>query len=430
MSGILGIRAEDKNRWEKRVPLTPDHVRSIAKAGIDVVVQSSSQRAFEDAAFERAGARVAPALPPCRVVFGVKEMPPARIQPDTAYVLFAHVIKGQRQNMPMLRRFLEARCTLIDYEKILDARNRRVVHFGGFAGVVGMIDSLWILGRRFAAEGIETPFADMRQARDYRDLAEAEAALDRLGRAIAAGGIPEAVHPVVIGVAGAGNVGKGVHDVLGRLPTRGHAHERVADISSAERDRLHVVRLNGQALVQRRDGGGYDRDEYRANPDRYEACVDRVLPHLTVLMVAIYWEKKYPRVVTKADLARLEALGRSRLRVIGDLSADIEGAVEATVKVTDPDNPTFVFDPATGGVTDGVAGKGPAILAVDFLPTELPVDASRSFGDALAPFVPAIARANYAVPFAELDLPPEIKRAVICHQGALTPKYAYIDAFL
>ena len=42
----IGVRAEDKNRWERRTPLTPEHVRElIAATGVEVVVRASPLRA-------------------------------------------------------------------------------------------------------------------------------------------------------------------------------------------------------------------------------------------------------------------------------------------------------------------------------------------------------------------------------------------------
>jgi len=39
----------------------------------------------------------------------------------------------------------------------------------------------------------------------------------------------------------------------------------------------------------------------------------------------------------------------TKLRAIGDISCDIDGSIEATAKVTDPSNPSFVWDPANDG---------------------------------------------------------------------------------
>ena len=60
----------------------------------------------------------------------------------------------------------------------------------------------------------------------------------------------------------------------------------------------------------------------------------------------------------------------------------------------------------------------------------MPREASAYFSGVLAEYVPAIAGADYSVPFEELQLPPEIKRALIVHQGRLTPAYEYLVRYL
>ena len=70
------------------------------------------------------------------------------------------------------------------------------------------------------------------------------------------------------------------------------------------------------------------------------------------------------------------------------------------------------------------------VLAVDILPAELPREASEEFSRALQPFVPAMANADYSVPFDDLELPPEILRAVIVHRGELAPDFRYLTEHL
>jgi alpha-aminoadipic semialdehyde synthase len=108
----------------------------------------------------------------------------------------------------------------------------------------------------------------------------------------------------------------------------------------------------------------------------------------------------------------------------------VEGAIECTVKSTEPGDPVYVYDPRTEEVIDGHAGPGVVIMAVDILPSELPREASTDFGRILIPFIPAIARCDFSVPFEECDLPAEIKRAVIVYQGELTPDYRHIQGYL
>ena len=109
---------------------------------------------------------------------------------------------------------------------------------------------------------------------------------------------------------------------------------------------------------------------------------------------------------------------------------DLHGSIEANVKITTPGDPVYVYDVASGEPISGVAGRGPVILAVDNLPCELPVDASQHFGDALLRFLPALARCDWTQPFEALELPDEIRRAVIVHRGRLTPAYAQLERHL
>jgi alpha-aminoadipic semialdehyde synthase len=413
--------------------LTPLQVeRLCAQHDIEIVVQTSDNRVFPDVDFESAGARVSKDLSDCDVILGVKEIPVAVFQADKAYLFFAHVIKGQPYNMPMLRRMLELNCTLIDYEKIIDDRGARLIAFGRFAGIAGMIDTLWALGQRLDREGIQNPFSDIRRAIDYENLESAKRAIEESSRRIKAEGIPRALFPIVCGFAGYGNVSQGAQEILGALPVR--EIEPAALNSELPNDVHHVYKVvfKEEHLVEPIAAADvFELQDYYGHPEKYRSCFEGYLPYLTVLMNCVYWDARYPRLVTRKNLDDLQRRSKNpKLRVIGDISCDVEGAIEATLKTTEPGNPVYVYEPSTGEVRDGVEGHGPVILAVDILPTELPREASEWFGAALSPFVPALLRADYSVRFEALDLPPVLKRAVVAHQGRLTPDYRYIAQFL
>jgi alpha-aminoadipic semialdehyde synthase len=121
---------------------------------------------------------------------------------------------------------------------------------------------------------------------------------------------------------------------------------------------------------------------------------------------------------------------KPKLKLIGDISCDIEGSIECTVKATEPGEPTYTYLAADGRVAPGWEGDGPVIMAVDTLPSELPRESSISFGDMLVPFVPAIARADFEASFEDLNLPAAVKRSVIVHRGEFTPDYKYMEKFL
>ncbi len=88
--------------------------------------------------------------------------------------------------MPMLKAMMQKKCQLIDYEKIENEDNKRLIFFGKYAGLAGMINSLWSLGQRLQQQGVDTPFLGIRQAYTYNSLEEAKAAVSEAGAVIAA----------------------------------------------------------------------------------------------------------------------------------------------------------------------------------------------------------------------------------------------------
>jgi saccharopine dehydrogenase (NAD+, L-lysine-forming) len=435
MPSFIGIRREDKSEWERRVPVTPEDAAELQKHGIQVVVQPSGTRAFSGEEYTQLGVTVQEDLSRCSTIFGIKEIPKNAFEPDKTYVFFAHVIKGQPYNMPMLRRLLDLGCTLIDYERVVDDKNRRLIFFGWHAGVAGMIDTLWALGKRLAWKGIATPLTNLQQTRTYYDLAEAKSALAGVRARIETEGLPEQITPLIVGVAGYGNVSRGAQEMLDLLPTIEIQPEEVASVSAnpdISRHHLYKVVFKEWHMVEPVSPDmAFDLQDYYNHPKKYRGVFERYIPYLTVLVNAIYWTSAYPRLATKAYLKKLfGGQDQPLLQVIGDISCDVEGAIECTVKSTEPGDPIYVYNPVSGEVTGGHEGPGIVIMAVEILPSELPREASIDFSRVLKPFIPAIAECDFSVPFEECSLAPEIKRAVIAYQGKLTPEYEYIRGFL
>jgi saccharopine dehydrogenase (NAD+, L-lysine forming) len=113
--------------------------------------------------------------------------------------------------------------------------------------------------------------------------------------------------------------------------------------------------------------------------------------------------------------------------VIGDISCGPNGSAQCTVRATDPGNLVYVYDPLQQTAVDGVAGDGPVVMAVDILPTEIAREASDLLSGVLKDFLPALASADFSVPFEDLALPDALRRATIVHRGQLTPDYRYLE---
>lgn len=431
---VIGIRLEDKNRWERRVALTPQAVGVLMGRGdLDVHVQSSPIRAFRDDEYRAAGASVVPELGGCDVVFAVKEVPIHLFREGTTYVFFSHTVKGQHHNMPMLRALMDKRCSLIDYERVVDEKNRRLIFFGWFAGAAGMIETLTLLGKRLAWLGHATPFLGVHPAHDYPDLHAAEEGIRRVGRRLQQELLPAGLAPLVFGIAGYGNVSQGAQHILHFLPFEEIQPSDLPALRQRRdppRDRVFKVVFREEDMAEDREGLPFDLQRYYREPARFRGTFERHVPHLDVLVNGIFWTGAYPRLLSLDLLRRHTEENRLRLSVIGDISCDIDGSVECTVKSTTPDVPAFVWDPLTGVATDGHEGPGVAVMAVDNLPCELPREASEAFSAALLPHAAAIAHAEWSAPTEALVLPDPIRRALILHRGALTPEYRFMERYL
>lgn len=433
---IVGIRREDKNAWERRAPLTPEDVgQLITTHGLSFHVQPTAeapQRIFSDGAYAQAGAELREDMSACDLILGVKEIPPELLMPGKAYMFFSHTIKRQTYNMPMLKKIVDQKSTLFDYETIVDADHRRLVFFGHFAGLAGMINSLSAFGERLKGEGIESVFSNLMMAHEYVSLTEAQADVLEVGGRLNALGLDERITPLVIAFTGYGNVSTGAQEILSVLPHLTLTPEELLALRQQEkisRHHIYKVVFKEEDLFTPKDpSASFDLEHYWKNPQDYTCTFGRYLPHIGILINAIFWTPAVPRLVTNARLKEL--YGGSEppsLRVIGDISCDIEGGIECTQKCTSPEAPCYVFDPVTRKITDGFSGRGPVIMAVDNLPCELPLESSQHFSRSLRSFIAEFADADLSAADGPDGLSEPLRKAMIVFQGKLTPEYRYLE---
>lgn len=436
MTDCIGIRREDKNLWERRVPLIPSHVRELSrKFSLAVSLQPSPRRIFTDQDYTGEGAVIDEDLSKCSVIFAIKEIPLDLIQEGKVYVFFSHTVKGQPHNMPMLKKMMDLKCTLIDYERIADEDGRRLIFFGKQAGQAGMIDTFWTFGQRMASKGQKNFFPGIQQAFRHANLNDAKEKFSRLGWQIKNNGLDSSLTPLVCGFSGYGRVSQGAQDIFDLLPFEQIAPEKLLDWfknGQHRSDRLYKVVFREEHMVMpKKPDSRFDLQDYYDFPEKYESIFGAYIPYLSILVNCIYWAPEYPRLVTKKHLKRLWAEVRSpRLEVIGDISCDIEGAVECTVAATNPDRPVYIYDPLTESIGYGFEGRGIAVMAIDNLPAEIPLESSVFFSSSLLPLVPGIVRADFSGRFEDCRLDPEVKKAVILYQGQLTPGYGYMRQFI
>ena len=146
MNNTIGILREAVNKkGEKRVAITPAFASGIVHQGHKLIVQPAKypptgevKRAFHDDEYLKVGAEINEDLSKADVIFGLKEIPVKRILPEKVYLLFSHTFKGQLKNREMLKTFIDLRNTVIDYERIRDVNNHRLINaFSYNAGYAG-----------------------------------------------------------------------------------------------------------------------------------------------------------------------------------------------------------------------------------------------------------------------------------------------------
>lgn len=429
----IGLRKEEK-AFETRVALIPDQVRKLRENhGIEFVVEPSNQRAFDEDEFVKAGAELKPlkgsGVP---VILGIKEMPNDFFERDIVYLFFSHTIKGQKYNMPMLKRILKTEATLIDYERVVDEKGKRLIFFGNWAGMAGISDTLRVFGQRLEYEGISpNPFANMKSTLAMKDLDEVKSEFRLLGKRIQEQGLPKQLIPLVVGFAGYGNVSRGAQELFDILPYEVVEPSKLSSLSPRD-DLLYKCIFKEEDMVKPLDSSqGFNlQDYYNRGKSGYRGIFHEYVQYLTVIMNCIYWTDKYPRLVIKDFIQNHWKDEKRKLRTIGDISCDVGGAIEFTLDCTTPGDPAFVYLVNEDRINLGVEGDGPVIMAVDNLPCELPREASTSFGTTLLDFIPALAKADFKKPFEDLDLPKAIKDAVIVYRGKLTKNYEYISQYL
>ncbi|KQC15162.1 MAG: hypothetical protein APR63_04290 [Desulfuromonas sp. SDB] len=432
MDKIIGMRREDKGLWEKRAPLIPEDVEKLTAQGYKIMVQPSEYRIFPEHQYKKAGAQIVDDLSPADIILGIKEVKPELLLEDKVYLFFSHTIKGQSYNMPMLKKILSKKITLIDYELISNTKGQRLIFFGHYAGLAGAIDTLWGLGQRLAYLGMNSPLIEVKRAWEYDNLNQAKQHIHHIGNKIAEGGISDNLKPLIIAFVGYGHVSEGAQEIISLLPEIRVKPEAILESPDSWSDHHFITTVfHEYDLVENiNNPGEFDLQEYYDYPQKYRGVFDKYLDKLNVIINGSYWDERYPRLVTREQVIRLYQQPEPKLQVIGDISCDIEGGIEINTKVTSADNPVYVFDTQLQKTVDGVKGHGPVVLANDILPSELPVESSGAFSHVLVNLIPDLVKVDYQKKLEELSLSDQLKKAVIAHQGLLTSPYDHLREYL
>ena len=394
-----GIIKEGKIPVDRRTPVTPEQAKKISENfNIDLVVQSSDIRCFSDQDYADQGIKIVDSIEDCDIILGVKEVPIEKLVSNKVHFFFSHTIKKQDYNRDLLRSILDKNIQLIDWETLTSESGERIIAFGRWAGIVGAYNGLWTYGRRYSLYKI-------RRAHECLDLDDLKTELKTIQ-------LPS----IKIAITGGGRVAKGAIEILNEVRIR-----KVTPYDFVH-ERFHepvFTQLNTRDYTLHSEGKEFHRTEFYKYPERFEGDFIKFSKVTDLLIACAFWAPHAPVLFTREDILEDDF----DIRVIADITCDIEGSIPSTKKPSTIDDPIYDYNPSDDMVERALSDEANiTVMAVDNLPCELPRDASESFGcELIEKVLPHL--------FGE-DEQSIIGNATITKNGKLTDNYSYLKDYV
>jgi saccharopine dehydrogenase (NAD+, L-lysine forming) len=396
----VGLIREGKNPPDKRVALTPQQAEEVEQRfpNVKVYCQQSEFRCFRDHEYRSLGIETVNDMRDCDILMGIKEVPTADLIGNKTYLFFSHTIKKQPYNRKLLQEVIRKKIRLIDYEALKDKQGNRLVAFGRYAGIVGAYNGLWTYGKRFGGQLL-------RRAYECFDVNELKLELRKLK-----------LPTIKIILTGAGRVGKGAMETL---DTAGIRKVNASDFLSRKYEEPVYVQLSSADYHTRKEGGHFNREEFHKYPERYVSSFTDFANVADILMAGAYWNPNAPVLFTREQMM---APG-FRIKVIADITCDIEGSVPSTKRASTIPDPIYDYDPVTDSVYPPLSDdQYVTVMAIDNLPCELPRSASEEFGRDLIDKI--------LKPLFNDDPEGIIERGTIADKGVFLENFLYLQDFV
>ena len=395
---------------ENRTPFTPDQIKTLITnfPNIKISVQPSKKRCFRDEEYFKAGAKLDEDITNSNIIFGIKEIDISKIIEDKTYLFFSHTSKvpnGNFQNSQdpaiiykkkLLREVLKKNVTLIDYENIRDKSKEayRYLGFGRFAGIVGCYNTLNLYLKLNKKKLLPRAF----EINSY----------EKIKKLIS----KQNFNKLKILQTGKGNVAKGSMEILR------HANIKqisLKDYMDKKYDEPVYCNISIRKHFERKDGKGFSHQDFTLNPHEYKSNVENYLFDTDILITGHYWDPKFPKLFYQDQINEFK-----NLKIIGDITCDIDGAIPTTIRSTTIAKPYYSVDINSMKEID-LGNKGIAVMAVDNLPSELPNEASEEFGKNII---------SEVLPYLFKKDDGRIDRATTASQGQFTTSFRYLEDFI
>ena len=395
---------------ENRTPFTPNQIQTLIAnfPNVVILVQPSKNRCFRDEDYFKAGAKIEEDISNSDIIFGIKEVEISKLIKNKTYLFFSHTSKVRKDikqttqdkaivyKKELLREVLKKNITLIDYENIRETSGKgyRYLGFGRFAGIVGCYNTLNLYLKLHKKQLLPRAF----EINSYKKIKEL------ISR--------QNFNKLKILLTGRGNVAKGSMEVL--------THANIKQISindylKKKHDEAVFCNISTREYVERKDGKSFSHQDFVSNPHEYNSKVKDFLVDADMLITGHYWDSKFPKLFYPEQINEFK-----NLKIIGDITCDINGSIPTTIRPTSIAKPYYSID-INSMKEISLDDKGIAVMAVDNLPSELPCESSEEFGENII---------SEVLPFLINKDDGRINRATTASKGKFCPLFSYLENFV
>ena len=159
----------------------------------------------------------------------------------------------------------------------------------------------------------------------------------------------------------------------------------------------------------------FSNQDFISNPHEYRSKIKKYLLNTDMLLASHYWDPKSPKLFTLSEINEFK-----NLKIVGDITCDINGSVPTTIRPTSIAKPYYSID-KNSFQEISLGDKGIAVMAVDNLPSELSRDSSEEFGNSIL---------SEVLPYLINQDDGRINRATTASKGELYPSFSYLKDFI
>ena len=334
------ILKENKNN-EFRVPLVPSDISYLKDRykNFNFFIQPSADRIISDEEYYKVGCKKYNKQK-IDLFLSIKEINKKIIQKNQNFLMFSHTIKGQSYNMSMLKKLLDKNCSLIDYELFKNKNNQRILGFGWFAGIMGT-------------------FLTLSKHINYNKINKITYNSNEIIKILKKFNFKN----TKILITGDGLVSKGSQFLLKKI-----GFKEINNNSSSENPCFRILKpIDYYSRVD----GKFNLNDLLIGNGKYKNKFTDYIGYYDILISCHYWDSRFPKLFSLKDISK------NFFKIIGDITCDIKGSIPTTIKSTTLKSPYYNF-------------KGISVMAVDNLPSALPLEASEKFSSKLKYLLPKI----------------------------------------